>query len=76
MLIELPDSLLLVRTNPLSHTHTRVAKASKDFANKKQSSKENLKAGFNTRALTVSACGRRALGQPATTFKFLIAFIT
>jgi hypothetical protein len=74
--IELPDSPLPLHTNPLSPTHTRVAEASKDFTNKKQSSRENLKAGFSARAPAVSARGGRAPGQPATTFKFLIALIT
>ena len=60
--IELLDSPLPLYTNPLSPTHTRVAEASKDFTNKKQSSRENLKAGFSARAPIVSTCGRRALG--------------
>ena len=60
--IELLDSPLPLHTNPLSPTHTQVVEASKDFTNKKQLSRENLKAGFSARALVVSTCGRRILG--------------
>ena len=64
-----------MRTNPLSSAF-RVAEAAKDLANKKQSSRESLKAGFNAGASAVSARSGRQPGQLPTTFKFLIALIT
>ena len=62
MPIELLDSLLLLYINPLSPTYTRVVEASKDFINKKQLLRENLKVGFSTRAPIVSTYSRCTLG--------------
>ena len=60
--IELLDSLLLLYINPLSPTYTRVVEVSKDFINKKQLSRENLKVGFSAIAPIVSTCSRCILG--------------
>jgi hypothetical protein len=75
--IEVSDSPLAVRLNPLTPSNKRVAEASRDFTNKRQSSAENLKRGFNASAPAMSARAGQRPGQViATEYKFLVSIIS